>query len=348
MEPKPHSEVITQAFNFPAVPAAISAAGARPRFVDVARGTFEIDPERLNESINKNTLAVIVTHLYGNPANLDAICEICKEKNIYLIEDCAQAAGATYGDRYTGNFGDACFFTFGPTKNLTTFAGGLAASSNRKLSEAIAEMSAKQKALGSIGSLITAVKAFGLTVATSRLPFSLAVFPALKVIGGNGSDPAHRFFKETDTPLDNIDSARLFSSAMAAVGISQLNRLDEMNRARRGNGWYLRAMLRDVEGIRLPPSGKGNVFVSFPIFHPDRERLAGMLRGRGIDTDTGFMSDCSSLSLFSEFAGDFPESRRAGKEILHLPVYPGLSQRELIRLVEGVRETAVIGAEGST
>ena len=115
MELEPGSEVITQSFNFPAVPAAILATGARPRFVDLGRDSFELDPDGVAAAIGPNTKAVLVTHLYGNAADLDPIRDICADKGVTLLEDCGQAVGASYKGQTLGTIGYVFFFYFGAT-----------------------------------------------------------------------------------------------------------------------------------------------------------------------------------------------------------------------------------------
>src|SRR5512137_1348987 len=118
------SEVITPAFTFIATANAALYQGLRPVFADVDERTFNIDPDDLQEKITPRTRAVIGVHLYGQPFNLSAVQEICQDKNIALVEDCAQAHGAEWKGKKVGSFGTGCF-SFYPTKNMTTGEGGM-------------------------------------------------------------------------------------------------------------------------------------------------------------------------------------------------------------------------------
>jgi UDP-N-acetyl-3-dehydro-alpha-D-glucosamine 3-aminotranferase len=111
-------EVIVPAFTFFATAEAVSYTGARPVFADVDPGTFNLDPGSLKKSISSRTKAVIVVHLFGQCAALDEIAAICKQQELLLIEDCAQALGAEYQGRRAGSWGDFGAFSFYPTKNL--------------------------------------------------------------------------------------------------------------------------------------------------------------------------------------------------------------------------------------
>ncbi len=114
----PGDEVITVAnAGVPGV-AAIVLTGARPVFVDVQEGSFNLDPKLLEAAITPRTRAVLPVHLYGRSAALAPILEIARDRGIHVVEDCAQAHGARYRDRLLGTWGDVGCFSFYPTKNL--------------------------------------------------------------------------------------------------------------------------------------------------------------------------------------------------------------------------------------
>ena len=113
----PDDEVITPSFNNIADFQAILAVGAKPVFCDVSLENYCLDPDDLLSKITKKTKALIVTHFTGNSCEIDKICKIVKEKKIKLIEDCAQAHGTKYKDKYVGNFGDAACYSFYATKH---------------------------------------------------------------------------------------------------------------------------------------------------------------------------------------------------------------------------------------
>ncbi|MGZ4958115.1 MAG: DegT/DnrJ/EryC1/StrS family aminotransferase [Methylomonas sp.] len=127
----PGDEVITSAFTFIATAEAIKYVGAKPVFVDIDPGTFNITPENIKNAITDKTKAVMPVHLFGQPADLPAIKAICDKHGLKLIEDCAQSFGATISNQQTGSFGDAAGFSFFPSKNLGCFGdGGLVTTNN--------------------------------------------------------------------------------------------------------------------------------------------------------------------------------------------------------------------------
>lgn len=114
-------EVITVSHSFFATAGAILNTGAKPVFVEIKEDDFNIDPDKIQSAITKNTKAIIPVHIYGQPCNLDEILQIAKRNNLYVIEDTAQAFGAKYKARFAGTLGDLGAFSFFPTKNFGAY-----------------------------------------------------------------------------------------------------------------------------------------------------------------------------------------------------------------------------------
>ena len=131
-------EVITTPFTFIATAEVISLLSATPVFADIRPETFNIDPDKIEEKITKKTKAVIPVHLYGHPADMDPIIKIARKYNIKVIEDCAQAFGATYNGKKVGTIGDFGCFSFFPSKNLAGYGdGGIIITRNENLAKVI-------------------------------------------------------------------------------------------------------------------------------------------------------------------------------------------------------------------
>lgn len=121
---KAGDEVITTPHTAIATAEAISLTGARVVFADVRRGYFFLDPDEVERKITGRTRAVIPVHLYGQPAEMDALLALAREHGLALVEDCAQAQGARYNGRMVGTMGDAAVFSFFPSKTLGGFGDG--------------------------------------------------------------------------------------------------------------------------------------------------------------------------------------------------------------------------------
>ena len=124
---KPGDEVITTTHTFVATAEGISVIGARPVLVDIDPRTYNLDPRAVERAITPRTKAIIPVHLYGQPAEMDAILEIARQHNVRVIEDAAQAHGAEYRGKRAGSMGDVACFSFFPSKNLGAYgdAGAL-------------------------------------------------------------------------------------------------------------------------------------------------------------------------------------------------------------------------------
>jgi dTDP-4-amino-4,6-dideoxygalactose transaminase len=120
----PGDEVITTPSTFVATSWAISYVGAKPVYVDIDDATFNLDPKLVERAITPRTKAVVPVHLYGQSADLDPLLAICRKHNLPLIEDAAQAHGATYKGKRVGTFGQISCFSFYPGKNLGAYGEG--------------------------------------------------------------------------------------------------------------------------------------------------------------------------------------------------------------------------------
>ena len=139
-------EVIVPSNTFIATILAVSQVGAKPILVDPDINTYNISYKNIEKNITKKTKAIIAVHLYGQSADMDEILKVCKDNNLFLIEDCAQAHGAIYKGKKVGSFGDISCFSFYPGKNLGALGDGGAALTNIK------EYEEKIRALANYGS----------------------------------------------------------------------------------------------------------------------------------------------------------------------------------------------------
>ena len=128
-------EVLTSPFTFVATLNAILHVGATPRFVDIA-DDFNLDAGQVEDSLGPSTRAVIAVHLYGRPADMPRICRACTERDVVVVEDAAQALGATIEGRAVGSFGTGCF-SFYATKNITTAEGGIVTTDDDTIAAAV-------------------------------------------------------------------------------------------------------------------------------------------------------------------------------------------------------------------
>jgi dTDP-4-amino-4,6-dideoxygalactose transaminase len=131
---RPGDEVLLPPFTFVATGSAVTAIGAKPVFADIDSVTFNLDPSQLDRCVTPRTRALIVVHLYGLVADMAPILAFARSRNLPVLEDAAQAIGASYNGRHAGSFGDIGCFSFYPTKNLGAYGdAGLAVTNSESI-----------------------------------------------------------------------------------------------------------------------------------------------------------------------------------------------------------------------
>lgn len=134
LDVKKGDEVIVPSLSFIASATPILMLGATPKFVDVNKNNFTLEPKEVEKRITKKTKGIIPVHLYGHPADMDEINKIAKKNSLFVLEDAAQAHGARYKNKRVGSLGTAACFSFYPSKNLTVCGdGGIVVSNNKEL-----------------------------------------------------------------------------------------------------------------------------------------------------------------------------------------------------------------------
>lgn len=340
-------EVIVPGLTYYAIPAMVPLTGARPVFADVGLTSHVLDPAAFEAAITEKTKAVVPTHLFGTPCDMDAINAIAKKHGIQVIEDCAQSTGARYRGVRVGHLGDHAYYTFGLTKNITTLKGAMITTDDDAVAAEVRQTIesggyAPKKAMAK-----EALTGLAMWAATHPLIYWATVHPAIVLGNKFGEDPIHERFGEAESRYDAIPSyyqanARALA-VQAAVGRKQLSRIDDLNGARMRNGRSLDDGLANVEGLAVPsyPEGAEPIYMSFVVHHSQRDQLAAGLRRRGVDTTTGYMNAFGDHPLFQEFKADCPNAAKAVREFLHIPVHPNLRKKDVDHLVESVRSACL-------
>ncbi|MBS7287570.1 MAG: DegT/DnrJ/EryC1/StrS family aminotransferase [Candidatus Freyarchaeota archaeon] len=130
-------EVIVPSFTFSATCNVVLHVGARPVFVDIDLDTYTMDPSEVKKALTPKTKVIIPVHLYGHPVDMKPIMELAAEKDVYVVEDAAQAHGAEYGGVKVGGIGHLGCFSFYPTKIITTGEGGMVTTNDEELAEKV-------------------------------------------------------------------------------------------------------------------------------------------------------------------------------------------------------------------
>lgn len=337
------SVVLVPAWTHPSMPAMVVAAGLTPRIADLAPGTWTMGPETIPEEAWRDVRVVVATHLYGCPAPVAALAAEARRRGAVLLEDCAQGLGADVGGVPAGATGAASFYSFALTKNYTTLGGGMVGFQDPDLAARVEEALAPAPRLDDRTLVPHLVKAAAVRMATSRAGFALGVYPALAAGWAlAGRDLLHPVFEEQFT-VEPPGSVRRPCPLQAALGRRLLPGLEAHNQRRHENGTGLLERLREraIPGLGLPelPRQGRHIFMSFVVTWPDRHRLARDLFWLGVDTSPGYLRPVTRVPVLAgrvEQFGPCPVAERLEREQLHLPIHPGLDERDLDRLAEAV------------
>jgi perosamine synthetase len=304
---KPGDEVIVPSFSFAATANAVRLAGGEPVFVDIEPAHFTMDPAAVTAAVGPRTAAIMPVHLYGHAADMTAIGAIAEKHGLAVIEDAAQAHAATWQGTPVGAFGTAGCFSFYPTKNMHSLEGGM--------------------------------------VTTADATFARN----LRLLRNQGME--QRYANEV------VGANMRLTDVAAAIGRVQLGKLETWTEQRRANAAALSAGLK---GVVAPPEAEGarHVYHQYTIRVPEgvgggRDALQAALKDRGIGSAVYYPTPIHLLKPYlpgyTDLAGqqppnrdwDLPETMKAAGEALSLPVYPGLSEEDLGRVIDAVNSVAV-------
>jgi dTDP-4-amino-4,6-dideoxygalactose transaminase len=283
----PGDEVITTPFTFFATAGCISRLGARPVFVDIDPGTYNVDPGLIEERITESTKAIIPVHLYGQCADMDPILDTAKKHSLYVIEDAAQAIGAKYKGRKAGSMSHLGCLSFFPTKNLGGYGdGGMVVTDDEELAEKV------------------------------------------RVLRVQGSKP--KYYHSVIGCNSRLDAIQ------AAVLSVKLNYLDDWNEARRENAQNYNCLFAGMDLV-TPYAEEHNyhIYNQYVIRVERRDELQSFLKEQEVGTAIYYPVPLHLQKCYSDLGyreGDLPESEKAAKEVLALPVYPelNLEQQEVV------------------
>lgn len=329
-------EVICSAFGYPIVPFLVKSLGFDLKFADCEMTTLGMDPQALRQVISDKTRAVITTHLYGVPCQVDKLAQISQTHGAHLIEDCAHCYGASVGGRKAGAFGSAAYFSFETSKMINTMGGGMVTVNDKEFAEKIREVGSEepQKDLSWLAKRLFKTT-FEATV-THPLVFNLGVYQALRY-APKGKEGEDRF--ASGYHGDEVSMAgRLgrFTNYQAKLGAKQMEVIGPLSVRRNENAERLISQLEDVVQFQQPagPEVTANYMLVTALFENMPEIARALLR-KGVDTKHLYMRDCSGMF---EGAEPFANAVRAEREILHLPAYPQLSTAQIDEIAAKTRQ----------
>lgn len=291
------------------VSAPLSHAGGHLVWVDINPRTYNLDPQALEVKITAKTKAIVVVHMYGNPAAMSTIQQIAAKHRVAVIEDAALATGATYQGKRVGGIADLGCFSFSPGKMLGALGkAGMIVTNNTTLAERI-------RGLASYGFSLTSLKAIEKGIIGTQFEY-----------------------------LQEGYNARL-DELQAAVLRVKLQYLDTWLQRRRENANLYRDLLADLEPehLLLPQdtSGSEPAFRAFVIRSPRRDNLMVYLAEAGIWTGLTYVPPLHLQPIYQYLGddpGSFPQTELVANELLCLPTYPELTRSEVEKVSQKIRQ----------
>jgi dTDP-4-amino-4,6-dideoxygalactose transaminase len=338
----PGSEIIFPSLTFWVVPELARVAGLDVVFADVDPKTFNIDPGSVERLITDRTRAIVPTHLYGLPCDMDRLLDIAARHNLIVLEDCAHALGANYKGKPVGTFGTGALFSFQTLKPLNCYGGGLAlvrdagtAARVRHLVEALpwpSEKRVRDRLL--MGRLQR--------IFIKPWVFSISLFPVLWVSALVDANPDVFLWEKIRSlhPLPEQYTER-FPNVQAAIGLEALKHFDTWTAKAQANAEYVNRTLADVPGIQAPyvPADRSHVYYQYCVYGPDgpkRDDLVVRCVRRGIDIETLHVDVPPDMELFGSVKAEAAGARRAA-QALQIPVHAGLRRDQIERVAHVVR-----------
>ena len=299
---KKGDEVIVPAMTHVATAHAVEHTGAKAVIADIDLKTGNLDLENIKKNITSKTKGIILVHMAGLPCDLKRIIKFCKQKKIILIEDCAHGLGSTFKNNHVGNFGITGNFSFYPTKQITTGEGGAVTTNNKKIYKKLKQL-----------------KAFGIDkdIKNRKIP--------------------------GDYDVKNLGLNYRLTDFQAALGINQIKNYNK-NLIRRKE--IAKRYSKNLEGnkkVSFIKFDKSNSFYVFQILLKGRNKLIKRFKELGIGFSIQYLKPINKMSYYKKkyklSDKNFKSANLFSKQVISLPVYPKLKNKEIDFICNSIRQT---------
>jgi CDP-6-deoxy-D-xylo-4-hexulose-3-dehydrase len=321
-------EVVTVAAGFPTTVVPIVHNGLIPVFVDIELGTYNIDPDLLEEAVSERTRAIFLAHTLGIPFDVGKVVEVARKHNLWIVEDNCDALGARWDGKYTGTIGDMATLSFYPAHHITMGEGGAVVTSNAMLKKIVLSFRDwGRDCWCDPGRDNTCGKRFG---------WKLGSLP-------EGYD--HKYI------YSHLGYNLKITDMQAAVGLAQLDKLPDFMEKRRSNWMKLHDELKEFDNFfilpRFPEKSEICPFGFALTIREDapfeRKEITGFLEDRKIQTRTIFAGNIARQPAFQSndvkyrVVGDLENTDRLMMDTFWVGVYPGMSEEVLEYVIDSFR-----------
>jgi len=293
-----NDEVITVSNTAIPTVSAIKSAGAKAIFVDIGND-YLIDTNKIEKHINKNTKAIIPVHLYGQSCNMEKICKIAKKNNLKIIEDCAQAQGAKFNNRYVGTFGDIACFSFYPTKILGAYGdGGFVSSNSLKLYQRARRL-----------------RFYGIEQIVKKNKFVKKYYANEHGINSR--------LDEIQASILNLKLSLVKNNIIKRKKIAKI---------------YSEELSNTSLKLPIENKNCKHVFHLYTLYHPKRDLIINKLRKKNIQIKIYYPIPIHKMKAYSQMKKNknshLPVTIKMSKGIFSLPIYPELKQKEIYKITQ--------------
>jgi perosamine synthetase len=325
------TEVIIPGYTCFSVPSAVVKAGLRIVPADISMNHLGLDTEKLEPLINKNTLAIISVHLLGIPSNMSEYKQLAKKHRVWLIDDAAQAMGATWNHKMLGTLGDIGFYSLGRGKNMTTGTGGIIVTDSEEIAIPLQQQIHNLPVNNFINDLDILIKMVGISCCLPPRRYWFAAKLPMLELGKSEFSTRFRLAR--------------YPSSAAGIGLALLPELAQINGIRKKNAAWLNAYLSHLHTNRIQtvsPSPEGEpIYLRYPLFFADsndRKMIFSQMVQSGIGASPLYPTAITQIEAISHYLGpgqySVPVAQRVADTILTLPTHPYVTEKDLDKMTQ--------------
>lgn len=331
-----NAEIILPALTCPTMAEAVVASGNRPVFVDINLSDYTMNLTALTRALNGRTRAIVVTHLYGYYSDVLKVREIAKDRQITILEDCAQRvpSGTSSAARLLS---DVAIFSLGLLKPVCAIRGGVAVTNSAELDERIR----RQRDQGAKRLSIPDGARLWVWWLASYLVYRRSLYGLWQRRRTAVPRSLDRAFRQADHQL-HADNNTTLANFQARIGRNQLARLDAMVARRRELAQAYDRELRSIPGICPAPLREDATYTFYTVRVPRRDErdFEKRMKSNGVMVGRTFDFILPELKPYRILAdGSYPEAQQAASQVINLPIHPDLSAADVSHVVESIRRS---------
>jgi dTDP-4-amino-4,6-dideoxygalactose transaminase len=333
-----NSDVIVPAYTCIVVPNAVVYSGNKPVFVDVSLNDFNSTQEAIKKKITSKTKAIIVTHMYGYSVDVKKLRKAIP-KDILIIEDSClsiltKSKGKTIGSEGSGS--EINFFSFNPSKQMTTIYGGIVTTNNQNYYKQIKRFrnaNFKENRKLELKRLLFFLSNYFLYLKPiySLVQYLYNNVPVLR--------KQIKWEKWTVNKIDMpADFKSIFTNMQAKIGLVQLSKLEDLNQKRKKLATIYDVHLKGIKAIRRPPLIEGATYSHYTVRYGKRDKLVEGLKKKGVNVGSAFDYSIPNTQAYAQYkVSSCPNSQKIAQTIINLPFYPSLNRNDVIKICKKIK-----------